>query len=312
MAGEAFQYPDHPEWSVQSDEVESISASMKNYRRIWPIIRLLQWLSPPLRDIIDGHVWEEESKIVGFTNLSRQGTTDLWYVSGVGVSPGYRRRGIARQLVNAGLDLVRARGGRLVLLDVIDGNEPAYKLYQSLGFETYTGTLALELESPSALPALDLPKGYTQEVVSPFEWQPRYSLAQRITPEHVLTYEPVEERRYRRPPIARLMMPLFLKADGLKAECFTVQTRSGQVVAHGRGEARTREKGRNEITVRLDPEHPDLAPYLIQYLVRWVEGQSPGRIVETWLPEWQSDLAEAAKDAGFAQRTRNHRMGLVL
>ena len=33
MVGQAFQYPNHPEWSVQSDEVESISSSMKNYRR---------------------------------------------------------------------------------------------------------------------------------------------------------------------------------------------------------------------------------------------------------------------------------------
>ena len=27
MAAEMFQYPDHPEWSVQADEVESIAAS---------------------------------------------------------------------------------------------------------------------------------------------------------------------------------------------------------------------------------------------------------------------------------------------
>jgi len=162
------------------------------------------------------------------------------------------------------------------------------------------------------MPVPDLAIEYAQEVVSPFDWQPRYDLAQRITPEHVLTYEPVEERRYRRPPIARLMMPLFLKADGVKAECLTVCTQSGQVVAYGRGGARTREGGRNEIHARLDPAHAQLASYLVQRLVRWVDTQSPGRIVELWLPEWQSDLADAAKEAGFVQRTRNHRMGLVL
>ena len=312
MIGEAFQYPDHPEWSVQSDEVESISDSMRNYRRMWPILRFLQWLSPALRDILHGHVWEEDGKIVGFTNLSRQGTTDVWYVSCVGFSPGYRRRGIARQLVSASLDLVRARGGRLVLLDVIDGNDPAYRLYQSLGFEAYTGTLELELELSISVSAPDLPAAYVLEIVSPFEWQPRYSLAQRITPDHVLTYEPVEEGRYRRPPTARLMLPLMLKAQGLKAECFTVSTQLGQVVAYGRGEVRTREGGRNEISVRLHPEHADLASHLVQHLVRWVESQGLGRIVELWLPEWQSDLADAALDAGFVRWTRNHRMGMVL
>lgn len=312
MAAEAFQYPENPEWSVQSDEIESVAASMRNYRRIWPIIQFLQWLSPALRDILHGYIWEEDGKIVGFTNVNRQGTTDVWYVSGVGVIPEYRRRGIARQLVTASLDMLRARGARIALLDVIDGNAPAYKLYQSLGFETYTGTLALELEPQAAPSSPRLPADYIQEAVSPFEWRSRYSLAQRITPEHVLTYEPVEERRYRRPPAARLLMPLILKADGLKVECFVVRTQSGQVVAVGRSEARMREKGRNAISARLDPAHAELAPYLIQALLHRVASQSPDRIVEMWLPQWQSALADAAERAGFEQRTRNHRMGMVL
>ena len=112
MAAETFQYPDHPEWSVQADEVESMAASMKNYRRMWPLIKLVQWLSPPLRDILHGHVWEEDGQIAGFTNVNRRGTTDVWYVSGVGVRPGYRRRGIARKMLTASLDYIRGRDGR--------------------------------------------------------------------------------------------------------------------------------------------------------------------------------------------------------
>jgi hypothetical protein len=42
MAAETFQYPGHPEWSAQADEIESIAASIKNYRRVWLVIRLLQ------------------------------------------------------------------------------------------------------------------------------------------------------------------------------------------------------------------------------------------------------------------------------
>jgi len=313
MAAETFQYPDHPEWSVQADEVESVAASMVNYRRMWPVVRLLQWLSPALRDILHGYVWEEADRIVGFTLLSRRGTTDVWYIAGVGVHPDYRRRGIARQLVSASLEMIRERGGRIALLDVIDGNYPAYRLYQSLGFETYTGTLTLEWE-PQAAPLRPppLPAGYVREAVSLFEWRSRYRLAQRTTPEHVLTYEPVEERRYRRPPTARLLMPLMLKADGLKAECFTIRTPSGQVTAYGRSEARVREKGRSEISASLDPAHADLAPHLIQTLLHRVASLSPGHIVEMWLSEWQSALIDAAREVGFKRRTRNHRMGLLL
>jgi ribosomal protein S18 acetylase RimI-like enzyme len=313
MAAETFQYPDHPEWSVQADEVESIAASMVNYRRMWPVVRLLQWLSPALRDVLHGYVWEEDGQIVGFNLLNRRGTTDVWYVSGVGVHPDYRRRGIARRLVSASLEMIRERGGRIVLLDVIDGNDPAYKLYQSLGFETYTGTLALEWD-PQAAPLRPppLPAGYVREAVSLFEWRARYALAQRITPEHILRYEPVTERRYRRPPTARLLMPLMLRADGLKAECFTIRTPSGKVTAYGRSEARVREKGRSEISASLDPAHADLAPHLIQTLLHRVASLSPGHIVEMGLSEWHSALMDAAREVGFERRTRNHRMGLLL
>lgn len=312
MAAETFQYPDHPEWSVQADEVESMATSMKNYRRMWPLIRLVQWLSPPLRDVLRGHVWEEDGQVVGFTNVNRRGTTDVWYVSGVGVRPGYRRRGIARQLLTASLDLVREYGAHVVLLDVISDNYPAYKLYESLGFETYTGVPTFELPSQSAPSAPSLPAGYTQEAVDLFEWQSRYELDQRITPDHVLPYEPVEESRYRRPPMARLLMPLFSKADGLKTECFVVRTQTGNVVAFGRSEARVRKVGRNEIRARLDPAHADLAPYFIQFLLRRVLTLSPARIVETWLPQWQSAVIDAAKQAGFEQRLLMHRMGMQL
>ena len=322
MVAEAFQYPEHPEWSVQADEVESMSASLKNYRRLWPLVRGIQWVSPALRDILHGYVWEEDGQIVGFTQVSRRGTTDVWYVSGVGVHPGYRRRGIARQLVSRSLELLRARGGRVALLDVIDGNVPAYHLYQSLGFEAYSGELVLQWRPPAAAPsasplagvsaALPLPAGYLQENVGLFEWRSRYRLAQRITPEKIRAYEPVQEDRYRRPPSARLLMPLLLKADGVRAACSVIRTPAGEVVAYARGEARVREKGRHEIHAELDPAHGALAPYVIQALLHRVQSQRPGRLVEMGLSEWQSALASAARAAGFEQRQRMHRMGMLL
>jgi ribosomal-protein-alanine N-acetyltransferase len=46
-----------------------------------------------------------------------------------------RRRGIGTDLVRAGLEVVRQRGVREVILDVGYDNEPAIALYQQLGFE---------------------------------------------------------------------------------------------------------------------------------------------------------------------------------
>jgi [ribosomal protein S18]-alanine N-acetyltransferase len=51
------------------------------------------------------------------------------------VEPRSRRRGIGTDLVRAGLEVVRQRGVREVILDVGYHNEPAIALYQQLGFE---------------------------------------------------------------------------------------------------------------------------------------------------------------------------------
>jgi ribosomal-protein-alanine N-acetyltransferase len=51
------------------------------------------------------------------------------------VAPRYRRRGIAADLVAAGLAAVRHAGARSVLLEVAFDNDPAIALYQQLGFE---------------------------------------------------------------------------------------------------------------------------------------------------------------------------------
>ncbi len=51
------------------------------------------------------------------------------------VEPRSRRRGIAADLVRAGLEMARQVGVRAVILDVAYHNEAAIALYQQLGFE---------------------------------------------------------------------------------------------------------------------------------------------------------------------------------
>jgi len=55
-------------------------------------------------------------------------------VLSVAVDPSAQGRGIGRQLVHAGLDLLRRQGVRTVKLEVRPDNEPARHLYSSLGF----------------------------------------------------------------------------------------------------------------------------------------------------------------------------------
>ncbi len=310
---ESFQYPENDAWSLQTDEKEQLVTSMRNLRRIWPLIGLIQALSPTLRDLFRGYVWEEDGRAVGVTIVQRRGSTDVWIVGTVGVLPAYRRRGTARQLVQAALDLIRAYGGTKAILTVIDGNLPAYALYQKLGFEHFSGSIEFEATLEKAPPALTLPAGYVQAPLGRFDWQPRYQLEQRITPPGIRQYEPVEEGRFRYPAMTRVMLPLILRAQSTREEEIAIRTvAEGQIVARGEYGVPTRGKGVNRIRARLDPAHPQLAPYLVNHLLRQVMKLSPGRRVEFSVPQWMEALCVAVEAAGLKPRLKHCRMGLVL
>lgn len=55
-------------------------------------------------------------------------------IHALGVLPSYHGRGFARELVDAAKEIARDLGGKTLRLDVLDGNLPAVKLYESEGF----------------------------------------------------------------------------------------------------------------------------------------------------------------------------------
>jgi ribosomal protein S18 acetylase RimI-like enzyme len=310
---DTFQYPENEAWSVQSDEQEQLVEGMKNLSRMWPLIRLIQVLSPPLRDLLRGYVWEEDGQMVGTTIVQRRGSTDIWFVGTVGVSPAYRRRGIARRCVEAGIDLIRKQGGSKAILSVIDGNVPAYALYEDLGFEDYAGEIDYEAWLEEAPPAPSLPAGYVQVPLGTFDWQPRYELEQRIIPGSLLKYEPVEVGRFRHPAMTRLLYPLITAAQGIRDKDFVIRTAGqGEVVARGGYTIPTRGKGVNHLRARLDAAHADLAHYLVGTLLHEVMTLSPGHRVEMTVPQWMEDVVAAAEAAGLERRVAQRWMGLVL
>ncbi|MBI2761619.1 MAG: N-acetyltransferase [Chloroflexi bacterium] len=88
-------------------------------------------------------------------------------ISSVAVHAGYRGRGIARQLMLQAERFAAERGNDRVILDVLEGNEPALHLYDGLGyrefhrFRTYKLDFAVPHRSVIALPspyALDRPR----------------------------------------------------------------------------------------------------------------------------------------------------------
>ena len=61
------------------------------------------------------------------------GETDMMNIA---VHPDYRKQGIATDLIQSLIDALSKQGSHSLMLEVRQTNEPAKRLYESLGFET--------------------------------------------------------------------------------------------------------------------------------------------------------------------------------
>lgn len=73
------------------------------------------------------------NRIVGYVNPVVDGK-EAW-IGGVGVVPGYRGKGLGTRLMQAAEEFSRDRGAEASILEVIEGNEKAHRLYKTLGYE---------------------------------------------------------------------------------------------------------------------------------------------------------------------------------
>ncbi len=309
----SFQYPENTDWSIQHDEAESLIESLEGVRRLWPLIRVVQMVYAPMRDVLRGYIWEEDGQAVGVANVLRRGDTAQWVIGNVSVLPEYRRRGIARALVEASVEYARERGAARIMLDVVDGNVPAMRLYETLGFERFSGESQLLYEANSPLARAPLPDDYTLEPARLYDWRPSYALAERITPETVRRYRPVEAGTFRQPAVLRPLLPLIFRATGARPHAFRVRRRADrQVVAHIVCRVRTRDGGMNTIVLILDPAHGAIAPALVTLALERTLALAPGRRVELAVPHWQRPTINAALAAGFCTRFDYLSMGLIV
>ncbi|UGT40579.1 GNAT family N-acetyltransferase [Nocardia yamanashiensis] len=92
-----------------------------------------------LRQLYDvgGEHWfvaEIDSTTVGYAILAMGSDGDAWMLA-LTIATGYRRRGIGRTLVRAGIQHCQDRKIKRLLMTVAPGNVPAGRLYASLGFD---------------------------------------------------------------------------------------------------------------------------------------------------------------------------------
>lgn len=112
-----------------------------NGRRILDSRANLQYQMPYLmrlnltnKGLSPGFVWEEDGRIIGNVSLIQSDVPGRCLVANVAVHPSYRRRGVARMLMQESIDHIRTHFGKEVMLQVETNNQAAIQLYRNLGF----------------------------------------------------------------------------------------------------------------------------------------------------------------------------------
>ena len=80
-----------------------------------------------------GAVDADKEELVGYLIISRY--VDAWHVMNIAVAPEYRRRGIARSLMERLFEVTARDARRGYTLEVRVSNEAAIRLYEELGFK---------------------------------------------------------------------------------------------------------------------------------------------------------------------------------
>lgn len=127
--------------------------------RLKPVLWWMIYTNPEYTDFLSGFVWEDAGKIVGNITINRaRAGSRRWLISNLAVAEGYRKRGIARGLMYAALELVKEYSGSSVSLQVRTDNPHARTLYDSLHFKEISSTSYLWIDHVPWVEQAPLPK----------------------------------------------------------------------------------------------------------------------------------------------------------
>lgn len=145
---------------------------------------LSRWVLPPAAHPV-GYVWEEDGRVVGNASLMPVRNYDQrWVMANVAVRSGYRRRGIAGQLVQASIGTARQRGAREIILQVDRDNQVARTLYEHFGFKLLADRTTWY--RPRGLQPAAAVEPSRAGLREPGEWHAQYTLARRLHPEGLI------------------------------------------------------------------------------------------------------------------------------
>jgi ribosomal protein S18 acetylase RimI-like enzyme len=232
-------------------------------------------------------VVEEDHRIVGTTLLSFPSRAG--YLSMVVVDPAYRRRGYARRLLEESRRATRRRGRPYCVLDVLDSNTPALRLYESSGYRRLRGLAYLVHDAPaSLLPFVPPPE------VRPFDPRdlPRLvEVARATTSPAVHEVLPVTARALRPSPFLE-------RALGGTTAAWVVDRGHGAEATVSATVSPATEAAHLSTAIVADGLPPDLAASLLRTAAAWCAERKAPRIV-TIAPDAPAAGGVAARTVGF-------------
>ncbi len=167
---------------------------MREMRWLGTLFGWMDWFSAPGQGFMPGYVWIADGQIVGNVTVRKLSAFGPgWMIGNVAVAPTWRRRGIARQMMEASIELVRHNHGEWIALQVRSDNEIARSLYQTLGFIETGEQVSLECRtlSPSREVKTQPLTGRRLRPARAGDMAQLYTLAQALVPDSVRWAEPV-------------------------------------------------------------------------------------------------------------------------
>ena len=116
---------------------------------------LLQMARMDSVDLAASRVVRRDGVALGAALIARRGWTSR--LAGMALVPEARRQQVGRALMTQVLEESKARGDRAMVLEVIEQNEPAVKLYEACGFQRVRRLVGYSLAVPATAPASGAP-----------------------------------------------------------------------------------------------------------------------------------------------------------
>jgi ribosomal protein S18 acetylase RimI-like enzyme len=277
-------------------------------KRLAPLVAVLSIISDDFRHLLDGYVFEDQGRIIASVTVQRQSSaTGCWEIGTVATHPDYRRRGLARRLVERAVEHVQALGGKVCTLEVRADNTAAYSLYRSLGFSHYDSITDLKLEELPQVVAMPA-NGYVIGPIELQDWEARYDLARRETPSQVQAFLPVREGAYRVSGLRRMLFPLLERLQRRESRWWGAE-QGGRLAGCARLKARQSTGSFHELQLTLDPPHRAvLGEPLLMLALEELQNYPRQNVVVSTRTAYE-DLLAVLKRYGFVEIATSHKLG---